>query len=298
MTTEKMANPHLRNTTNYTLVQDPTHHYTRLNPIPSPEELKQLYDEDYYQNHYPDWIEKTIREQDYWYTIYEDRYDIFEKHIQKPNKTMLDIGSFLGLFLEVGQKREWKTVGIEPSTPAREFAQKKGIPTLEGLFENYTPETIGTFDAINLALEHIHDPKTFIERAYTFLNPGGILCIEVPNDFNPLQKAAQDILNLHPYWVAPPHHINYFSKESLSSLVESCGFKVTDTLATFPMELFLMMGTNYIGNDDIGRTCHTQRMTLEMNLKKAGLNNLKLKLYTFFTEQNIGREIILFGQKP
>ncbi|RAP38970.1 class I SAM-dependent methyltransferase [Candidatus Marinamargulisbacteria bacterium SCGC AAA071-K20] len=292
-----MKNPHHRDLEDYKIVEDSNCGFRQLSPIPSEEELKELYTEDYYQDHYPEWIEKSLKEKDYWLMMYEDRFDALEKRTEK--RRILDIGSFLGFFLEVGQKRGWDCLGIEPSTPAREIAIKAGIDTKSGLFEDYTVDDIGTFDVINLALtlEHIRDPKLTIERIYQFLNPGGLIVIEVPNDFNPLQEAAQKVLGVHQYWLAPPHHINYFNFDNLPKLLKNCGFETIHKMATFPMELFLMMGENYIGNNEVGSSCHSRRMTFEKNMNKAGLNNMRAKLYDFFASEGIGREMIVFGEK-
>lgn len=299
MTKQAMASPHHRNISDYKIISDPQHGYKRLDPIPTKEALAEMYSKTYYQDHYPTWIAKTLSEKSYWLHAYEERYVIFEKHIQTPGKAILDIGSFLGIFLEVGQTRGWRTLGIEPSDPARDYANGVGIKTLPNMFQDHTVAELGQFDAINLALtlEHIDDPVDLISRIHQFLKPGGILCIEVPNDFNPLQKAAQTVLGAHEYWVAPPHHINYFTPESLGRLLENTGFDIVHRTTTFPMELFLLMGQNYIGQDAVGRQCHQQRMSLEENLKKAGLHTLKDELYALFAKHNVGREIVIFGQK-
>ena len=45
------------------------------------------------------------------------------------------------------------------------------------------------------------------------LNPGGMVVIGVPNDYNKLQKIMSDDLGEKPWWVAPPHHINFFQPQ-------------------------------------------------------------------------------------
>jgi len=125
----------------------------------------------------------------------------------------------------------------------------------------------------------------------------GLLCINVPNDFNPFQIALQEHCGYNKYWVAPPHHINYFNFDSLARLVENCGFEVIHKDATFPIDLFLLMGENYIGNDLVGRQCHMRRMNFEKNLQIAGLGNLRRSLYKSFASLALGREITLYARK-
>ena len=80
-------------------------------------------------------------------------------------------------------------------------------------------------------------------------------------------------------------------------LFEKVGFKVVLKESTFPIDMFLLMGKNYIGNDIVGRKSHFMRMSFELNLEKAKKNNLKRKLYKTFSNFDIGREIILIGKK-
>jgi hypothetical protein len=67
--------------------------------------------------------------------------------------------------------------------------------------------------------------------------------------------------------------------------------------STFPIDLFLLFGDNYVGNDDVGRACHARRKNFELSLNAAGLNGLKRKLYKSFSELGLGREIVAFGRR-
>ena len=129
------------------------------------------------------------------------------------------------------------------------------------------------------------------------MNDNGIVCIIVPNDFNPFQIVLRDHLKFSPWWVAPPHHINYFNFDSLSSLVERCGFKVIHKEATFPIDIFLLMGDDYVGNDVVGRVCHTKRMNFEKAITQGGSSNLLSDLYLKIAELGIGREIVIYSEK-
>ena len=54
---------------------------------------------------------------------------------------------------------------------------------------------------------------------------------------------------------------------------------------------------NYTNDNNLGRVCHNYRKTFEMNMYKSGNNNFRKKLYKSFSDLNIGREIILYGEK-
>jgi len=146
-------------------------------------------------------------------------------------------------------------------------------------------------------LEHSCSPLEILEKCNSILYSNGILVIEVPNDFNPLQIAAQKCLDKKQYWIAIPDHVNYFNFKSLETLLNKTGFELLHKEATFPLELFLLMGFNYINNDKIGIQKHNERMKLEMNLNKSGFKQLKKTLYQNFAEMDIGRTAIVFAKK-
>jgi hypothetical protein len=100
-----------------------------------------------------------------------------------------------------------------------------------------------------------------------------------------------------PWWVAPPHHINYFNFETLPNMLNNIGFQIMLLEATFPIDMFLLMGKNYVQDDSVGRDCHKMRKNFELNLSKAGQNELRRNLYQSFTKLNIGREIVVIGKK-
>lgn len=145
-------------------------------------------------------------------------------------------------------------------------------------------------------LEHIPDPAGMLCLAGSLLTSGGLLCVVAPNDYNPFQLALRLACGYQPWWVAPPHHINYFDFDSLDHLLTQCGFEISLRETTFPIDLFLLMGDNYVGNDAVGRQCHGKRKYLEQNLERAGLREVKRGLYRALATQGIGREVVLFGR--
>ena len=115
-------------------------------------------------------------------------------------------------------------------------------------------------------LEHIPNPVEFLSLVKNLLTNTGMIVIQVPNDFNELQLAAQKQLNKKPWWIAIPDHINYFNFRSLHALLERLGFKVIHSQGSFPMELFLLMGDDYVGNPEVGSKCYQKRVRFEMSI--------------------------------
>lgn len=274
--------------------------FIHINPLPSKEELLRIYKEEYYSNEKPQFIERQIEDIEWWNIVFDDRYDFFEENLPKSNRRILDIGCGPGFFLKRGKERSWQGIGVEPSTQAAEYAQSLGVKVTNCFLDEFDiEENMGKFDVIHLSevLEHVPDPVNICKNSYNLLSDGGIICAVVPNDYNPFQKALREKLAFEPYWLAPPHHINYFTFDSLQTLLERVGFKVLKKDAMFPIDIFLLMGSNYIGNDKIGRDCHAKRKNFEIKLFRFGMNDFKKELYEFFACRNIGREIVLYAKK-
>lgn len=272
--------------------------FKHATPIPTEEELESVYSHEYYTQEKPLYIERYQQDLDWWNTVYTQRYEIFEKFLPVSARRILDIGSGPGYFLLNGRGRGWQAKGIEPSERAAIHTRDVlGLDVDNCFFNEDTANNYGSFDVINMGevLEHVPDPTGLLRLAHSKLAEGGIICLIVPNDFNPFQIALQKKLGFDPWWVAPPHHLNYFTHVSLKGLVERVGYEVLHMESTFPIDMFLLMGKNYVGNDTLGREVHGMRKTFDLNLVGAG--DLHSKLYTSFASLGLGREIVLYVRK-
>ncbi len=273
--------------------------FAHLIPIPSIEELDRIYREEYYTEEKPDYISKTQEDIEWWNCVYDERFDIFESSLTGKQRRVLEIGSGSGYFLKRAQQRGWIELGIEPNKIAFEYSKELGVNVKNGVFDSEISSQIGEFGVVHLneVLEHVPNPIEIIKLLKNNLIDNGLICIMAPNDFNPLQEVAQKQHGLDSWWVAPPHHINYFNVKSLSAVLEKSGFQVVHKTVTFPIDMFLLMGDNYVGKDDMGRKCHSKRKTFENNLMKFGKSGLKQKLYEKFAEVGIGREVVITAKK-
>jgi SAM-dependent methyltransferase len=273
--------------------------FIHIIPIPTEKELEKIYRHNYYTQEKPLYLERHRADLDWWNMVYAERFEIMEQYLDASRRRLLDVGSGPGFFLLNGQKRGWQVKGIEPSKKAVEHSRGLGVEVENGFFSKQSASSLGKFDAINLSevLEHIPNPEALLSLVYGQLDNNGMVCISVPNDFNPFQNALYNYLDFKPWWIAPPHHINYFTFESIQKLIERCGFEVVHKEATFPIDMFLLMGENYIDNDELGRICHQRRMTFELNLINAGMGYVKKKLFKDFANSGFGREVVLFALK-
>ena len=269
-------------------------------PLPDARDLERSYREDYYATEKPTFLAHAGEDQAWAQLAQTDRLEIFESLLPPDRRRLLDIGCGPGFFLETAMRRGWLASGIEPSRQAAAHARGLGVTVTEGFFNAQSAAMLGRFDAVHLnnVLEHIPDPAHLIGLAHGLLEPGGVICINVPNDFSPLQIAAMGAAGTNDWWVAPPHHLNYFDFESLTALVSRLGFRPDARTTSFPMEAFLMMGENYVGDSALGRACHNRRKKFDLAFENAGLKGARRAFYRALAQAGLGREAVVIAVKP
>ncbi len=280
-------------------------------PLPTKIELSQHYQKNYYTKTKPNYIKKYQKELDYWNLIFDEKLNFLETKIKRKNKSIFDLGSGSGYFLKRAKEKGWDVDGIEPNLVAANHSKKIGIPVINDFFENINIDKMKKFDSINLfdVLEHVPNPTQLLKNCHKLLRSKGILMIEVPNDYNPLQKIVQQSLKKDQYWLtlltksrnyhwsSKMDHINYFNFLSLRKLLKKLQFNVIYEQSTFPLELFLLMGDDYLKNEKIGKDIHQKRMIMEKNLINSENQEIKKNLYEKFAHLGIGRTAIFFAQK-
>jgi SAM-dependent methyltransferase len=268
--------------------------WAHLDPIPDEGELALMYERTYYQEHNPGWLDKDRAEQPYWDLEHADKLADWSALLGQDSGRLLDVGCSGGLLMDYAAAQGWQAEGIEPSDEAVAEARGNGHTVHAGLYQDVQLEP-GSFDVVHSKLvgEHLPDPRGYLAWAAGVLRPGGLVSIHVPNDFNPLQLAARDALGKHDWWVAPPFHINYFGFDSLERLLRSSGFEPVARDATFPVEWFLLMDEDYVGNGDLGASVHHRRMTLETRLEALGQRR---PLHAHLAQQAVGREAIVHAR--
>jgi len=268
-------------------------------PLPSVQDLERAYAENYYADEKPTFLVHATEDQEWNAMFQHDRLDICERILPRERRRFLDIGTGPGFFLKTAKDRGWDVKGIEPSRQAAEHARRLGLDVTEGFFGAETAAMLHGFDVVHLnnVLEHVPDPENIIRLAHECLNPGGIICVGVPNDFVPFQEAARAALNLPQWWVAPPHHLNYFDFASLGTLLQRCGFSERARTTSFPMEMFLMMGRDHTNDEPLGRANHTERKNFDLALEHAGFREARRAFYRALASSGMGREAVIIAQK-
>ncbi len=286
----------------YQVKFDKEYGYCHLYPIPSRSELKEYYDKQFYSANYGKQINDSSKkvqeeESEFFLMQYEDILEIINK--KAPGKKIIDIGCGYGNFLKFCQERGYEVFGLDPSPEAVDNAKEMGIEAIKADIEdikNKVNKKYHTAVMLNV-FEHLCEPyRTLRDIRENILEDNGLLIIRVPNEFNKLQIIANEEYNLKSWWVSAPQHINYFTVPHLVNLVNNCGFEVFLKESTFPLEMFILFGEQYVGNFALGKAIHEKRVLFEKTIKKYD-NDYKRKMFQKFAEIGLGREITVYARK-
>ena len=284
---------------NFKVLENKEYGYKYVEPLPSDEEIANFYKHKFYQNNKPDYLKNHNRQKEWLNCVYKQRFEKLEE-LNSGKGRILDIGSGPGYFLLYGKERGWETLGIEPSVDASEFSRNTlKLEVKNSMFtEDLIPE-LGVFDVVylNNVIEHVKNPQNIMKSINKILKKEGLLIVCCPNDFNAFQEVAVSELKLDSWFVSPPEHLNYFSFDSLSNLFIKTGYSVVHKEGTFPMDLFLLMGDNYIDKPELGKECHKKRQSFEFNMINSGRGKLLTAFYEKLAEIGLGRGIVMVGRK-
>lgn len=218
--------------------------------------------------------------------------------------TIVDVGCGDGSFLKEMHALGYRNlVGFDQS-PGLERAAFLGIGTFhKASVWDYLAraETSGTAsgDAIVMVnvLEHVTEPLNLLRRVHNILAEGGLVCVTVPNDFSPLQKAFLKVKGHLPWFVRLPDHLNYFDFASLTNAFEKTGFTVIDRSALYPLELYLLQDLDYIETPELGPIAHKRRVMFEENMKAAGMTDVLDHFYRTLAAGGYGRDVMMVARK-
>ena len=290
----------------YFLDEHPVLKYKRINPTPSKEEIEHYYKQEFYSGEYKRFNDSELIVQEADKEFFESIWNRIIENLQiltadsVKGKTILDIGCGWGLALKYYEGLGLKCFGLDPSPEAVEYSIKNGLNVkLSGIeYINYHNEKKYNFISLMNVLEHIGSPEIYLKKIVeNLMTEETILVIDVPNDFNCLQIAGRNSLNLNNWWIAPPQHLNYFNLKSLTNVIEYCGMEVIYAHSSFPLEIFLLMGENYVSEASIGRDIHKKRCKFEKNMQ-AYDGGVKLReLYENFANIGIGRQLTVYARR-
>lgn len=151
------------------------------------------------------------------------KFSSFVKQFGLENKNLLEVGCGEAELLDIFKKLKLNVFGTEFNYSSLALSRAKGFEVwrtypLEKDFLKLLP--VGYFDAFITSqfLEHSPQPRFYLERIRATLKEGAVGIVEVPN----YSKIERENL-LYEFMT---DHVTYFTGETLTLLLNSCGFSV------------------------------------------------------------------------
>jgi SAM-dependent methyltransferase len=139
---------------------------------------------------------------------------------------LLDVGTGIGILMEVATKEGFRVSGVEVSPWASSFARaEKGLEVFTGTLEeaHFPGETFEVV-VLNHVLEHLEHPVETLRETRRILKRDGVLVIGVPN----IESIMARLLGTRWYSLKPNEHIWHFTPATLCRLVREAGFEVIE----------------------------------------------------------------------
>jgi cyclopropane fatty-acyl-phospholipid synthase-like methyltransferase len=152
------------------------------------------------------------------------RLATLERHIPPgAQRRLFEIGSAYGLFLNAARSRFDCVEGIDVTPEGVSYAKEQlGLKVRLG--DLLTSDLTGPYDVVCAwdTIEHLQYPGAYLSRIASLMPAGGVLALTTGDigSLNARFKGARWRL------IHPPTHLHYFSLETMSRLLQRCGFDV------------------------------------------------------------------------
>lgn len=154
----------------------------------------------------------------------------FQKHLRSMEKftgpangrSLLDVGAYIGVFVQVAAANGWQAWGVEPSAWGACVAQANGLHVLHGTLDHAELQP-ASFDVITMwdVVEHLADPAGELAKVYRLLKPGGWMVVHTMDISSPIARL------MGPRWPwLMDMHVQYFTPHTLAEMLRKNGFDV------------------------------------------------------------------------
>lgn len=226
----------------------------------------------------------------------EFAYKDFLEEIRKyrKNGNILDIGCGIGSFLIASKAIGWKEYGVEIGSSAQ-IAKDLGVNVVQKNFleTNFQYNFFDVITSIDV-LEHISNPKLFLEMARNYLRPEGLLYIITPN----IEGMSSRILKEKWLAYAQVDHVILYSPKTIKYLLEKCGFKIKKikTMDLFVSEYFLSKRVEDY-NETRDKEQINKRKFINALMKYKTLNKFRKLVNSLLSKFGLGDRIIVYATK-
>jgi len=217
------------------------------------------------------------------------------KKLIKGNEEVLDVGCSTGHFMELIKNDVKQVYGHELNKKEVEFSKnEKGLDVSGEPLEKRFGDKKFDFITMIFVLEHIGEPKTFLEYLKKFLKPDGKMIILVPNINDALVNFYQipEFTNFY-YCI---EHLFYYSQETIKVLFDQAGlFGNIETVQEYPITNHLNWAYRRAPSDVIASRKNVPDVALQPTVDEKSLEALWLKFNdqykTFLTQHGYGDRV-------
>jgi SAM-dependent methyltransferase len=160
---------------------------------------------------------------------YASQRDTFARNFQGYLRRMRDAGATGGRLVEVGcaygffleqARASFDVTGLDVNEAAIASAQAMGVRAIFGDFRTWAPDA--PFDVVCMwdTIEHLLEPRQYLDHARDVLTDGGLLFLTTGDIGSPLAR----LRGAHWRMIHPPSHLNYFSRDTMTRLLDRAGF--------------------------------------------------------------------------
>ncbi len=223
------------------------------------------------------------------YNVLLDEFEAYRK-----TGRILDVGCGRGWFLDEARKRGWEVHGTEFSTTAVELCRAKGIAMQQGVLDpaGYPAEGFDVITSFEV-LEHINDPHDEMARIVPLLRRGGLFYCTTPNFDSVMRYYLKAEYNIIGY----PEHLSYYTKRTLTRMVEQHGLELRRFMSTGLSLTRLRTSKRPEGGQQVGADDADERLRREIG-RKWYLAVAKRAVNTLLTATNTGLTLKGWFVKP
>lgn len=140
------------------------------------------------------------------------------------HRSLLEIGSAYGFFLDLARHRFDSVVGMDISREGVEFTQKElGLKAIQG---DFLDQDLGsrTLDVVCMwdVVEHLRAPHLYFEKISAHSAPGSLIALTTGDVESLNARLRKEKWRL----IHPPTHLYYFSKKTIAAMLAKYGYEV------------------------------------------------------------------------
>ncbi len=217
-----------------------------------------------------------------------EQYDVRHKDI-------VEIGCGKGEFLSLLCKRgDNHGMGFDPAYAQRKnsFDQPANVSFVNDFYSDKYGNVPADCFVCKMTLEHVFEPVALVTAMRNAIKdaPGSLVFFQVPNVSKILREKA--------FWDIYYEHCSYFNTDSLTFLLEYCGFQVSHIWSDYDDQYLLLVAHPVEIRSTHTRTPHQAPAVLNKNMKhfakrvKNNISDSRQRLKSWYDQK---RETVIWG---